>query len=174
MGPIEWRPSKINFSHNAFVSNWPGTSHAIEPLGQVVVSVSVLNHGFRCNNFCLLSADPYTLALERIARPLGRLSSTSRGNEPELGEQGAQPIELRDALGHQARTHPMHGEDGLLLHALHRHEAHGRPRHCFADRSGVGSINVVAFVLDSGTVPWLVELPFWHIGERPDHLLLPS
>jgi hypothetical protein len=37
----------------------------------------------------------------------------------------------------------VHGQDGLLLDALDRHEAHVRPAHCLADRLGIGRIVLV-------------------------------
>jgi hypothetical protein len=60
----------------------------------------------------------------------------------------AQRVDVHGLLLDQELADPMQLADALLLDRLHRHEAHGRPRHRLADRLRVGGVVLVA--LDVG------------------------
>jgi hypothetical protein len=51
-----------------------------------------------------------------------------------LGKQAAKGIEELRALPHEKIARMELSRTCLLLFALHRHEAHGRPLRCLADR----------------------------------------
>jgi hypothetical protein len=48
-----------------------------------------------------------------------------RQHDAELRQQAAQPVDGGGAFLDEPLAHPVHGEQGLLLGRLHRHEAHG-------------------------------------------------
>ena len=81
------------------------------------------------------------------SRPLG-------GHEPELGEMAAQGVHKHRSLTDQQVAGLVQHQDGLLIHRLHRDEAHRWPGHGFADRLGIGGIGLAT--LDIG----------FHIGWR--------
>ena len=82
--------------------------------------------------------------LEQGRHPLGHVADASGHDQSELAEQATNLVALRGARLHEALSHPVQREHGLLLDALDRHEAHVRSPHRFADRLGVGDIVLVA------------------------------
>lgn len=85
-----------------------------------------------------------------------------RGDVAVLGQVTAQGVHELRALTDQQVPGPEDHAACLLLAALHRHEAHGRPLSRLADRLGVG--RVVLLALDEGL----------HVGRRDQPDLWPS
>ncbi len=65
-------------------------------------------------------------------------------DDSELRHVSAQAIDQHGALAHQQLASAMHDQHALLLFALHRHEAHVRPRHRLADRLRIGRVVLAA------------------------------
>jgi hypothetical protein len=59
---------------------------------------------------------------------------------PNSAMWARKPLRQHGALAHQQFAPAMQDQHALLLFALHRHETHGRPRHRFADRLGIGRV----------------------------------
>ena len=62
--------------------------------------------------------------------------------DPELGQQTTQHVHKLRTLPHQQIARPMQRQRRLLLGRLHRHEAHGWPRHRLADRLSIPCIRL--------------------------------
>lgn len=83
-----------------------------------------------------------------------REGARTHSDDPELGKMGADRVYHASLLLNEQMARPVEHQAGLLLGCLRLHEPHVRPRHCLADRLGVGGI--VLLPLD-------VEL---HVGRR--------
>jgi hypothetical protein len=68
------------------------------------------------------------------------VSALQRQHLAELAEQAADAIDESGAGLNETLSRTVHHELGFLLEALHRHEAHGRVLHRFADRRRVRRI----------------------------------
>jgi hypothetical protein len=58
------------------------------------------------------------------------------------------------SLAHEQVASTMHDQHRLLLLALDRHEAHGRPRRRFADRRGISRIVLPALEIGLDVLRW--------------------
>ena len=65
-------------------------------------------------------------------------------HQPELGGIPADGIAQLRATRDELVAHPHQHQGGLLLGGFHRHRAHARPAHGFADPIGVGRVVLVA------------------------------
>jgi len=65
-------------------------------------------------------------------------------NQSVFSHQAADLVAFRLALIAQLKAHPVYGLNVLLLYRLHRHEAHVRPAHRFADRLRIIGVVLVA------------------------------
>lgn len=94
----------------------------------------------RWNALLLAPVDHLEQSLDAVA--------ADAGDDAELGQVGADRVDQRRALPDEQLTRPVQHKHRLLVHCLDRHEAHRGPRHCFANRLGIGSVVLVA--LDVG------------------------
>jgi hypothetical protein len=62
------------------------------------------------------------------------MEASLRGHHPELCKMTTYRIDGLGPLPYQKIASAKYYGDNLLLFALHRHEPHGRPLGCFADR----------------------------------------
>jgi hypothetical protein len=62
-----------------------------------------------------------------------------RQHDAELRQQSAQPVDGGSALLDEPLAHAVHGEQGLLIGRLHRHEAQGGPSRPAASQMAAAS-----------------------------------
>jgi hypothetical protein len=72
------------------------------------------------------------------------LVEATRRDDAELSQMAPQCIDEHRSLPDQEITDTVRDERRLLLRALDRHEAHGRPPHSLTDRFGISCIVLVA------------------------------
>lgn len=111
---------------------------AVDSLIEVAQVRSQLGNGFAREQRQHFGSDHR--GATHLLRPL-------RQHHAELGEQTADAVDRRRALLDEPPTHAMQREDRLLLHRLHRHKAHVRTPHRFADRLGVVAVVLRALAI---------------------------
>jgi hypothetical protein len=72
-------------------------------------------------------------------------------DQAELGEHAADAVDASGAFFLESFAYSVQAHDALLLGRLDRHEAHARPRGCFADRRGIGGVVLAATAFPCGT-----------------------